>query len=307
VTIARDGADPVDISVTRELIVTRPVTWRMEGDVAYIRVSTFVNENTGDALNRAIDDIRRQHGAGLKAVVLDLRNNGGGLLDQAIEVTDAFMDRGEVVSTRGRREGDIERYFGQPGERLPGVPLAILINEGTASASEIVAGALQDRGRATVIGMASFGKGSVQTVIPLNNGRDGALRLTTARYYTPAGRSIQGAGIEPDIEIAAERVTQEDLDRRIAAFRGEEDLPHALDNDTGAERKPPHMPADMPPEGWDEDEDYQLKRTLVLIGQGLPRPGTRPQAPATVSAGATPAAAATPAPAAAPAPAAKGN
>jgi carboxyl-terminal processing protease len=149
--------------------------------------------------------------------------------------------------------------------------MVVLINEGSASASEIVAGALQDRGRATIVGMASFGKGSVQTVIPLRNGRDGALRLTTSKYYTPAGRSIQGAGIEPDIEIGAVRITEEQLKERKALFQGEEDLPHALDNESGVKRKPPHMPAEMPPVGWKETEDYQLKRAYELLAAGLPK------------------------------------
>jgi carboxyl-terminal processing protease len=273
VTVVREGEDPVDIPVTRAQIVTRPVTWRMEeNDVAYVRISTFVNENTADALDKALDDIQAQHGAGLKGMIIDLRNNGGGLLDQAIEIVDMFTESGEVVSTRGRRADDIQRFFGTPGQRLASVPMVVLINEGSASASEIVAGALQDRRRATIVGMASFGKGSVQTVIPLNQGRDGALRLTTARYYTPAGRSIQGAGIEPNIEIAARRITEEDLARRTAAFRGEETLSHALDNDTGARRRPPHMPADMPPADWKDEDDYQLKRAVALLKAGLPPP-----------------------------------
>jgi carboxyl-terminal processing protease len=274
VTVAREGIEPFVARVTRETIVMKPVTTKIEGDYGYIRVSTFVNENTGAALNKGIDDIQRQLGGRLKGIVLDLRNNGGGLLDQAIQVTDTFMDRGEVVSTRGRRPDDIESYRGTPGERLAGVPMVILINEGTASASEIVAGALQDRGRATIVGMTSFGKGSVQTVIPLRNGRDGALRLTTSKYYTPAGRSIQGSGIEPDVEISAVRVTEDQLKERRAAFRGEEDLPHALDND-----KPPHMPAIMPPADWKETEDFQLKRAYALLDAGLPK--RAPSIPAT--------------------------
>ena len=288
VTVVRENEDPVDIRVTRELIVTRPVTWRMEGnDVAYVRISTFVNENTSAALDRALDEIQTQAGGNLKGIVIDLRNNGGGLLDQAIKIVDTFTDSGEVVSVRGRDPNDIQRAFGEPGERFRGVPIAVLINEGSASASEIVAGALQDRQRATIVGMNSFGKGSVQTVIPLNGGRDGALRLTTARYYTPAGRSIQGAGIEPDVEIAARRITEEDLARRTAAFRGEESLSHALGNDTGATRRPPHMPADMPPEDWKPEDDYQLIRTVAMLRDGtLPRPGTRPAAPAAASAAA---------------------
>jgi carboxyl-terminal processing protease len=278
VTVARDTQEPFVTKVKRETIVLKPVTSKIEGDYGYIRISTFVNERTGQALNKAIDDIQRQLGGRLKGIVLDVRNNGGGLLDQAIEVTDTFMDRGEVVSTRGRRADDIQRYYGTPGERLAGVPMVILINEGTASASEIVAGALQDRGRATIVGMASFGKGSVQTVIPLRNGRDGALRLTTSKYYTPAGRSIQGAGIEPDIEIAAVRTTEEQLKERKALFRGEEDLPHALDNESGLKRSLPHMPKEMPPVGWKEGEDYQLKRAYELLAAGLPK-----RAPLTVT------------------------
>jgi carboxyl-terminal processing protease len=278
VTVARDTMEPFIAKVKRETIVLKPVTSKIEGDYGYIRISTFVNERTGQALNKAIDDIQRQLGGRLKGIVLDVRNNGGGLLDQAIEVTDTFMDRGEVVSTRGRRADDIQRYYGTPGERLAGVPMVVLINEGTASASEIVAGALQDRGRATIVGMASFGKGSVQTVIPLRNGRDGALRLTTSKYYTPAGRSIQGAGIEPDIEIAAVRTTEEQLKERKALFRGEEDLPHALDNESGLKRSSPHMPKEMPPVGWKESEDYQLKRAYELLAAGLPK-----RAPLTVT------------------------
>ena len=271
ITVARESQEPFVAKVMRETIVLKPVTSKIQGDYAYIRISTFVNERTSEGLNKAVDDVQRQLGGRLKGVVLDLRNNGGGLLDQAIEVTDIFMDRGEVVSTRGRRADDIQRYYGTPGERLANVPMVVLINEGSASASEIVAGALQDRGRATIVGMASFGKGSVQTVIPLRNGRDGALRLTTSKYYTPAGRSIQGAGIEPDIEIGAVRITEEQLKERKALFQGEEDLPHALDNESGVKRKPPHMPAEMPPVGWKETEDYQLKRAYELLAAGLPK------------------------------------
>lgn len=270
-TIIRDDDPPKIIKVVREIIKLHPVTHRLEGDIGYIRISTFVNENTSKELAAAIDDIVRQKGGNLKGVILDLRNNGGGLLDQAVEVTDLFMDRGEVVSTRGRRPDDIDRYYGTPGQKIAGVPLIILTNEGTASASEIVAGALQDKKRATIIGTTSFGKGSVQTVIPLNYGKDGALRLTTQRYYTPAGRSIQGAGIEPDFEVSSVRLTKEDIERRTLEFRFEEDLPNALNNDTDAKRKPPHMPADMPPENWKKEDDYVLKRAIEYINAGMPK------------------------------------
>ncbi len=266
VTVAREGVDPFDVTLTREIINVRAVTARIEGgDVGVIRISTF-NERTGAMLQDAIREVRRDTSGRLRGIVLDLRNNPGGLLDQAIEVSSAFLDGGEVVSTRGRRPEQVTRYNARRGDDMAGVPVVVLINGASASAAEIVAGALQDRNRALIVGMASFGKGSVQTVIPLEGGRDGALRLTTARYYTPAGRSIQGAGIEPDMEVAARRVTEEEI--RRAAF-SEADLPNALDNETGAERRGAHMPADQPPESWDAEEDYQMSRALEFLRQGL--------------------------------------
>ncbi|MGE0596869.1 MAG: S41 family peptidase [Hyphomonadaceae bacterium] len=266
VTVAREGAEPFDVSLTREIINVRSVTARVEGgDVGIIRVSTF-NERTSQMLEEAIRTVRRDTGGRLRGVVLDLRNNPGGLLDQAIEVSDAFLDGGEVVSTRGRQANDVQRYNARRGDDLAGVPVVVLINGASASAAEIVAGALQDRNRALIVGMDSFGKGSVQTVIPLQGGRDGALRLTTARYYTPAGRSIQGAGITPDMEVAARRIDPERLSRTGLS---EADLPNALNNDSGAERRGAHMPEDMPPEGWDEEEDYQLSRAMEFLRQGL--------------------------------------
>jgi carboxyl-terminal processing protease len=266
VTVAREGVDPFDVTLTREIINVRAVTARVEGgDVGVIRISTF-NERTGSMLQDAIRQVRRDTGGRLRGVVIDLRNNPGGLLDQAIEVSSAFLDGGEVVSTRGRRAEQVQRYNARRGDDMAGVPVVVLINGASASAAEIVAGALQDRNRALIVGTTSFGKGSVQTVIPLEGGRDGALRLTTARYYTPAGRSIQGAGIEPDMEVAARRVTEEQI--RRAAF-SEADLPNALDNETGAQRRGAHMPADQPPENWDEDEDYQMHRALEFLRQGL--------------------------------------
>ncbi len=266
VTVAREGADPFDVTLTREIINVRAVVARVEGgDIGVIRISTF-NERTGSMLQDAIRQVRRDTGGRLRGVVLDLRNNPGGLLDQAIDVSDAFLDGGEVVSTRGRRPEQVTRHNARRGDDLADVPVVVLINGASASAAEIVAGALQDRNRALVLGMASFGKGSVQTVLPIDGGRRGALRLTTARYYTPAGRSIQGAGIEPDMEIAARRVTEEDI--RRAAF-SEASLPNALDNETGAERRGAHMPADQPPENWDAEEDYQMHRALEFLRQGL--------------------------------------
>jgi carboxyl-terminal processing protease len=267
VTVAREGMDPFDVVVTREVISIRAVTTRIEdGDIGVIRVSTFINERTGALLEEAINTIRREAGPRLKGIVLDLRNNPGGLLNQAIEVSDAFLDGGEVVSTRGRQPGDVQRYNARRGEALAGVPVVVLINGASASAAEIVAGALQDRNRALVVGTTSFGKGSVQTVIPLQGGRDGALRLTTARYYTPAGRTIQGAGIEPDMEVAARRV---DMERLTRLGLSEADLPNALNNETGAQRRALHAPDDQPPANWDADEDYQMKRACDFLRQGL--------------------------------------
>ena len=183
------------------MIRVKSVRSHREGDdVGYIRITQF-NEQTTDGLKKAISDLNNQLGADkLKGFVLDLRNNPGGLLDQAISVSDAFLEKGEIVSTRGRNSDETQRFNARPGDLTNGKPLIVLINGGSASASEIVAGALQDHKRATLVGTRSFGKGSVQTIIPLGAG-NGALRLTTARYYTPSGRSIQAKGIEPDIEV----------------------------------------------------------------------------------------------------------
>ncbi|MEM1035443.1 MAG: S41 family peptidase [Pseudomonadota bacterium] len=261
VTVLREGEDAFDVTLTREVIQPKSVTWRAEEvDIAYLRISTF-NERTTILLEEALDDIRDEIGARPKGIVLDLRNNGGGLLDQAITVSDLFLSGGEVVSTIGRREGDVARYNARGGEEFRNVPIVVLINEGSASASEIVAGALQDRDRATVLGMTSFGKGSVQTVIPLGADR-GAIRLTTAKYYTPSGRSIQATGIEPDLEVANERLSEEDL-AKIRRYT-EADLPNAIENEEGSERAVPHIPDDMPPEDY-EGEDYQLERAIDLL------------------------------------------
>ena len=200
--IMRKGADkPLDISLVREIIRVRPVTYRTNGgDIGYIRIASF-NEQTTDGLKKAIADIAKQIPSGkLAGYVVDLRNNPGGLLDQAVSVSSAFMARGEVVSTRGRTAEETQRFTAKGGDLLKGKPLVVLINGGSASASEIVAGALHDHKRATLIGTRSFGKGSVQTIIPLGRG-NGALALTTARYFTPSGHSIQALGVNPDIEV----------------------------------------------------------------------------------------------------------
>jgi carboxyl-terminal processing protease len=200
--ILHKGAEaPVEISITREIIRVRPVSYHSDGgDIGYIRISSF-NEQTTDGLRKAIGDISRQIPQDkLAGYVVDLRNNPGGLLDQAVSVSGTFMARGEVVSTRGRSPEETQRYTARTGDMTKGKPLVVLINGGSASASEIVAGALHDHKRATLIGTRSFGKGSVQTIIPLGAG-NGALALTTARYFTPSGHSIQALGVTPDIEV----------------------------------------------------------------------------------------------------------
>jgi carboxyl-terminal processing protease len=200
-TIVREGEKkPFDVTLTRAIVAYEADTWRREGDIGYIRMPAF-NEQTADGLEKAVKDLKKQIGPGIKGYVLDLRNNPGGLLDQAIQVSDDFLAAGEIVSTRGRHSEDTQRYDAKGGDITEGKPVVVLINAGTASASEIVSGALQDHKRATVIGLTSFGKGSVQTIIPLGENR-GALRLTTARYYTPSGHSIQAQGIIPDIQVA---------------------------------------------------------------------------------------------------------
>jgi carboxyl-terminal processing protease len=202
--ILRHGQDkPFELSITRQIIRVRPVSSRLDGDdVGLIRISQF-NEHTADDLKQAISHLELGAGAKLKSFIVDLRNNPGGLLDQAILVCDAFLEKGEIVSTRGRNALQSQRFSARAGDLTRGKPLIVLINGGSASASEIVAGALQDHRRATVIGTRSFGKGSVQTVIPLGSG-NGALRLTTARYFRPSGHSIQAQGIVPDIEVLQE-------------------------------------------------------------------------------------------------------
>ena len=204
-TIIRKGSDkPIEVTIVRAVIRVKSVRSHREGDdVGYIRITQF-NEQTTDGLKKAIADLTGELGADkVKGFVIDLRNNPGGLLDQAISVSDAFLDKGEIVSTRGRNAEETQRFNARPGDLTKGKPVIVLINGGSASASEIVAGALQDHKRATLVGTRSFGKGSVQTIIPLGAG-NGALRLTTARYFTPSGHSIQAKGIEPDIKMLQE-------------------------------------------------------------------------------------------------------
>jgi len=270
VTVVREGEDPWDVTLVREVIRVRAVTWRIEDDdIGYIRIATF-NEQTTDSLEDAMRDIKTELGDDLSGIILDLRDNPGGLLDQAISVSDAFLDGGAVVSTRGRDAREIEVYNARPGDLLDGGPLVVLLNGGSASAAEIVAGAIQDRQRGTLVGLTSFGKGSVQTVIPLRGGRDGALRLTTSTYYTPSGRSIQATGIEPDLEVSYRRFEGE-----VRSRLSEADLPNALENASGEGREDVDASViDQPPEGFTITDDYQLKRAIdVLNGVAMTQAG----------------------------------
>ena len=227
-TIVRKAVErPFDVKMVREIIRIDPVKARDEGDVAYIKVTSF-NEQTHDGLTKAIESTKKSIGGKLKGYVVDLRNNPGGLLDQAELVSDDFLEDGMIVITKGRNAEEMQRANAHPGDLTEGKKVVVLINGGSASASEIVAGALQDHKRATVIGTRSFGKGSVQTIIPL--GVKGAIRLTTARYYTPSGRSIQAKGIEPDIVVAEE--LPEDLKAKLSGYKpfGEASLHGHLKN-----------------------------------------------------------------------------
>jgi len=256
-TIRRDGKDPFDVKLVRATIKIQSVRSHLEGDnIAYIRITTF-NEQTDVGLNNAMKNLKQQAGGKLLGVVLDLRNDPGGLLDQAVAVADAFLDKGEIVSTRGRRNEDAQRYNARPGDIAAGLPIAVLINGGSASASEIVAGALQDHHRAILLGTRSFGKGSVQTIIPLPG--HGAMRLTTARYYTPSGRSIQARGIEPDIVIEAAKIekTPEKSEAKVATAS---DLKREDSGDGGAEQQ-----NSVDPSIIGTPADYQLTRAVDML------------------------------------------
>jgi len=301
-TIRREGRDqPLDVTLTRAVVKIQSVRSRTEGDVGYIRVTTF-NEQTDKGVERAVEQIKKDAGSKLIGYVLDLRNNPGGLLDQAVSVSDAFLDKGEIVSTRGRNPEEGQRYNARPGDLAAGLPVVVLINGGSASASEIVAGALQDHRRAVLMGTKSFGKGSVQTIIPLPG--HGAMRLTTARYYTPSGRSIQAKGIEPDIIVEQGHL---EANKDGGAGRSEKDLRGALANPddkkkaaeeakSGEQKPAEQKPSDAKPEAKpdetkpdakpsdskagvkkddkkpaaktasaDRPEDYQLDRALDLL------------------------------------------
>ncbi|MBM3545231.1 MAG: S41 family peptidase [Alphaproteobacteria bacterium] len=274
-TIVRKGVDePFDVKVVRDVIHINPVKYNAEGDdVGYIRLTTF-NEQTTANLQKGVEDLKKQLGTNLKGYIIDLRNNPGGLLDQAISVSDAFLDQGAIVLTRGRNLEETQRSNARQGDITDGKQIVVLINGGSASASEIVAGALQDHNRATVVGTRSFGKGSVQTIIPL--GSNGALRLTTARYYTPSGRSIQAKGIDPTIVVEEE--LPEDMKKKAdsQSTRGESNLrghlkgDHEMDDEAAdegmseeTEKEEESGSSSYVP--TDKEKDTQLNYALDLI------------------------------------------
>lgn len=255
-TVQRGNAR-LDFKLTRQAIEVERLTYRREGDVGYVKIVAF-SDRTDPDLRMAVAVLKKQIGPSLKGFVIDLRNNGGGVLQAAIDVSDDFLNAGEIVSVRGRNPGAVERYDAHYGDIADGKPVVLLVNGGTASASEIVAGALQDHRRATVLGTLTFGKGSVQSIMPLDNGAGGALHMTTARYYTPAGRSIQVTGIVPDIVVAGGPGAPE--------YQREVELPHHLLAE-GPPARPPGKPIEPPP-GKSYD-DFQLAMALAFLHKTL--------------------------------------
>ena len=259
ITIQRGDLDPFEIEIIRDEIKISSVRTEIFDKIGYVRITTFSQQAT-PGLIKGIKEFKETLGDSLQGIVLDLRNNPGGLLDQAVSVTDAFLEKGEIVSTRGRDGDNSTHHYSRPGDIIDGLPIVILINEGSASASEIVAGALKDHERAIILGKRSFGKGSVQTVIPLPG--HGAMRLTTARYYTPSGISIQAKGISPNIEVETARIET----INYGTYR-EEDLKGALDNNKEDDSKSSENQNNdnKEPEKSQDEIDYQLSRALDLI------------------------------------------
>ena len=269
ITVVREGEDePFDVSIIRDTIKLTAVRARTEGDTVVLRITTFNDQtypNLVDGLKKQVEEAGGMEN--INGIVLDLRNNPGGLLNQAIRVTDAFLEKGEIVSTRGRYSRDSERYNAKAGDLANGKPIVVLINGGSASASEIVAGALQDHRRAIVVGTRSFGKGSVQTVMPLRG--DGAMRLTTSRYYTPSGRSIQALGVSPNIIVEQpRRKNVEKEDEEVRRNRSEADLRGALSNDSLSEDEIQQIEADrLKAENAAKlrEDDYQLAYAIDIL------------------------------------------
>ena len=252
-TIRREGRDPFDVAVTRDVVRIKSVRSHVEGKVGYVRITTF-NEQTTTGLEAAMVDLKQELGDDMIGLVLDLRRNPGGLLNEAVSVSDAFLDRGEIVSQRGRSADDSQRFNAKKGDLANGLPMVVLINGGSASASEIVAGALQDHKRAVIMGTESFGKGSVQTIMPIPG--HGAMRLTTAAYFTPSGRSVQKTGIMPDIIVEQARIETDDTPARVR----ESDLRNARDNE-GVEDEDDAVQSTE----TSAPQDYQLARAIDLL------------------------------------------
>ena len=256
-TIRRFNEKPFDVTIKREEIKIQSVKTDMKGDdVLYVRITSF-SEDIDKNITKAVKSAMKKH-KDLKGIVIDIRNNPGGLLDQAVSVSDLFLDKGEIVSTRSRNEEDTVKYTAKPGDITNGLPIVVIVNDGSASASEIVAGALQDHKRAVILGEKTFGKGSVQTIIPLNN--NGAMRLTTARYYTPSGRSIQVKGIVPDVIVKPSKV--EEIESTFELSEGE--YQNALKNDSEDKKDAKKLAADKA-EKEELAKDYQLSRALDLV------------------------------------------
>ena len=277
-SILRQGIkDPFDLQLVRAQVPVEPVTSRREGNVGYIKIPAF-NDHTDSGVQAAVASLKKQIGPGIKGYILDLRDDGGGVLDQAIAVSDDFLQGGEIMSMRGRSPDDTERFDAHPGDIADGKPIIVLINGGTASASEIVAGALQDHKRARMVGTLSFGKGSVQTIIPLNNGDDGALHMTTARYYTPSGRSIQALGITPDVTVA--EGSSDDDDPYVELAEREAVMPHHLEAEAGPPAAAMPQTPIQPPAGKKYD-DFQLSYAVsMLSGNPLVANTDKPHDPA---------------------------
>lgn len=258
-SIRRANEKPFDVTIKRQEIKIQSVKTEIKNDdVLYIRISSFAEEND-ENITKAVNEAKKKLGDKLKGVVIDVRNNPGGLLDQAVNVSDLFLEKGEIVSTRSRNEEDTVKFTAQEGDILNGLPIVVIINEGSASASEILAGALQDHHRAVILGEKSFGKGSVQTVVPLGN--YGAMRITTARYYTPSGRSIQAKGIEPDIVVKPAKL---ELLESYGLTLTESELSGALKNENEDEDKKSKTKDDKDKKE-NQIEDYQLLRALDLV------------------------------------------
>ena len=255
-TIRRLNEKPFDVTLKREEIKTQSVKSDIKDDVLYIRIGSF-SEDVDKDVKKAFEKAKKNRKEPLKGIVLDVRNNPGGLLDQAVAVSSLFLDQGEIVSTRARNEEDTIRYSAKGKDITEGLPIVVLINNGSASASEIVAGALQDHKRAVVLGEKSFGKGSVQTVVPLGN--EGAMRLTTARYYTPSGRSIQATGIEPDIVVHPAKLEEYTNEYGFS----EAEYTNALKNETITKEQNKDKTKDAEEENW--RDDYQLSRAVDLV------------------------------------------